>query len=105
MAAAGRVAGAGARSAPASAVDTGAVTPLGSDAHTPQTVKRDYAWVNPLPDAGTVISLIGNRIDKRNENHPHSALKWPSPREFRSTRTKTAWRVFAKVFNQLIRRC
>jgi len=54
------------------------------------TFKRDYVQVNPLPDAETVIKLIGGWIEDYNEEHPHSALKWRSPREFRRAQTETA---------------
>jgi len=36
------------------------------------TFKRDYVQVNPLPDAETVLKLIGGWIEDYNENHPHS---------------------------------
>ena len=54
------------------------------------TFKRDYVQVNPLPDARAVLKLIGGWIEDYNENHPHSALKWRSPREFRRAQTETA---------------
>lgn len=53
-------------------------------------LKRDYVRVNPLPDAKTVLSLIGDWIEEYNENHPHSGLKWKSPREFIRAKTETA---------------
>ncbi len=56
-----------------------------------KTLKRDYVRVNPLPDAKTVLSLIGDWIEDYNENHPHSGLKWKSPREFIRAKTETAW--------------
>lgn len=55
-----------------------------------KTLKRDYVRVNPLPDAEIVLRLIGNWIEDYNENHPHSRLKWRSPREFIRARTETA---------------
>jgi transposase InsO family protein len=55
-----------------------------------KTLKRDYVRVNPLPDAKTVLTLIGDWIEDYNENHPHSGLKWRSPREFIRTKTETA---------------
>jgi len=54
------------------------------------TFKRDYIQVNPLPDAKAVIKLIGGWIEDYNESHPHSGLKWRSPREFRRAKTETA---------------
>ena len=55
-----------------------------------KTLKRDYVRVNPLPDAQTGLSLIGAWIEDYNENHPHSGLKWTSPREFIRAKTETA---------------
>ena len=47
-----------------------------------KTFKRDYARVNPLPDADTVLTAIHRWFKDYNENHPHSGLKWRSPRDF-----------------------
>lgn len=55
-----------------------------------KTLKRDYVRVNPLPDTETVLRLIGDWIEDYNNNHPHSSLKWKSPREFISAKTETA---------------
>jgi len=55
-----------------------------------KTFKRDDVRVNPLPDAETVLSLIGDWIDDYNENRPHSGLKWKSPRAFIRAKTETA---------------
>jgi len=55
-----------------------------------KTLKRDYVRVNPLPDAETVLRLIGDWIKDYNDNHPHSGLKWKSPREFIRAETETA---------------
>lgn len=55
-----------------------------------KTLKRDYVRVNQLPNAKTVLSLIGDWIEDYNENHPHSGLKWKSPREFIRAKTETA---------------
>lgn len=55
-----------------------------------KTFMRDYVRVNPLPDAASVLSLIGDWIEDHNENHPHSGLKWRSPREFITAKTETA---------------
>ena len=57
---------------------------------TTSILKRDYIRVNPVPDAETVIALIGGWIEDYNENHPRSGLKWRSPREFIRAKTKTA---------------
>lgn len=55
-----------------------------------KTLKRDYVRVKPLPDAETVLSLIGDWIEDYKENHPHSGLKWKSPRDFIRAKTETA---------------
>ena len=55
-----------------------------------KTLKRDYVRVNPLPDAENVLRLIGDWIEDYNDNHPHSGLKWRSPREFIKAKTETA---------------
>lgn len=47
-----------------------------------RTIKRDYARVNPLPDARTVIESLPLWFDHYNTVHPHSALRYRSPREF-----------------------
>ena len=57
---------------------------------TVKTLKRDYVQVTPLPDAQTVLGLIGGWIDDYNENHPHSGLKMRSPRDFIAAQTATA---------------
>ncbi|ARU02985.1 IS2 transposase TnpB [Yoonia vestfoldensis] len=55
-----------------------------------KTLKRDYVQVTPLPDAHTVLGLIGAWIEDHNDNHPHSGLKMRSPREFIAAQTATA---------------
>ena len=55
-----------------------------------KTLKRDYVQVTPLPDAQTVLGLIGGWIEDYNENHPHSGLKMRSPRGFIATLNATA---------------
>jgi putative transposase len=47
-----------------------------------RTIKRDYARVNQMPDARTVIESLPLRFDHYNAVHPHSALRYQSPREF-----------------------
>ena len=47
-----------------------------------RTIKRDYARVNTLPDANTVIESLPLWFDHYNAVHPHSALRYRSPREF-----------------------
>ena len=53
-----------------------------------RTLKRDYARVNPKPDARTVIKQLPDWFEHCNTVHPHRALGYRSPREFiaRSTR-------------------
>lgn len=55
-----------------------------------KTLKRDYVQVTALPDAQTVLGLIGGWIGDYNDNHPHSGLKMRSPREFIAAQTATA---------------
>jgi transposase InsO family protein len=47
-----------------------------------KTFKRDYARFSILPDAATVIALLPAWFEDYNEVHPHSGLKFLSPREF-----------------------
>ena len=47
-----------------------------------KTFKRDYARINPLPDADTVLMALHRWFEDYNENHPHSGLRWKSPRDF-----------------------
>ena len=47
-----------------------------------RTIKRDYARVNPMPDARTVIASLPKWFRHYNEVHPHSALGYRAPREF-----------------------
>ncbi len=55
-----------------------------------KTLKRDYVRINPMPDAETVLKLIGDWIEDDNENRPHSGLKWRAAREFIKAKTETA---------------
>lgn len=48
-----------------------------------KTLKRDYARCTILPDAETTLRLIPEWIEDYNESHPHSGLRFLSPREFR----------------------
>jgi putative transposase len=47
-----------------------------------KTLKRDYARVQPRPDALTVLAQLPAWIEDYNENHPHRGLRMKSPREF-----------------------
>lgn len=46
-----------------------------------KTLKRDYARVTILPDADTILTLLPTWIEDYCEVHPHSGLKFRSPRE------------------------
>lgn len=47
-----------------------------------KTLKRDYARVQPRPDALTVLAQLPGWIEDYNENHPHRGLRMRSPRKF-----------------------
>lgn len=47
-----------------------------------KTLKRDYASVTVLPDAATILALLPDWIEDYCKVHPHSGLKFRSPREF-----------------------
>jgi len=47
-----------------------------------KTFKRDYAAVNPRPDAFSVLQRLGDWFEDYNTIHPHSGLRFRSPREF-----------------------
>jgi putative transposase len=46
--------------------------------------KRDYVYVNRLDTAETVMRQLAAWFDDYNDVRPHQALKWRSPREYRS---------------------
>ena len=48
-----------------------------------KTMKRDYVAFMPKPDAATAARNPAVAFEHYNEQHPHSALKYRSPREFR----------------------
>ncbi|MCP1121614.1 IS3 family transposase [Robbsia andropogonis] len=48
-----------------------------------KTMKRDYVAFMPKPDAMTAVQNLALAFEHYNEKHPHSALKYRSPREFR----------------------
>ena len=50
-----------------------------------KTLKRDYARNVILPDAETVLALLPAWFDDCNDSHPHSGLRFLSPREFKAT--------------------
>lgn len=47
-----------------------------------KTMKRDYVDFMPKPDARTAIGNLAIAFEHYNEHHPHSALRYHSPREF-----------------------
>jgi putative transposase len=48
-----------------------------------KTVKRDYTRVSAKPDAASVLSQLDSWFEHYNGVHPHKALGYRSPREFR----------------------
>ena len=55
-----------------------------------KTLKRDYARIQPRPDALTVLQQLPAWIDDYNENHPHRGLRMRSPREFIRSQSQPA---------------
>ena len=47
-----------------------------------KTLRRDYARLAILPDAETAMRLLPSWIEDYNTVHPHSGLRFLSPREF-----------------------
>ena len=48
-----------------------------------KTTKRDYIRHMPKPDRATALRNLATAFEHYNKEHPHSALKYRSPREFR----------------------
>jgi transposase InsO family protein len=48
-----------------------------------KTFRRDYLRLSILPDAATVFGMLQAWMDDYNNLHPHSALRFQSPAEFR----------------------
>ena len=48
-----------------------------------KTIKRDYARVSAKPDAASVLRQLDTWFEHYNNVHPHKALGYRSPREFR----------------------
>jgi putative transposase len=48
-----------------------------------KTIKRDYARMAALPDAASVLRQLDSWFDHYNSVHPHKALGYRSPHEFR----------------------
>lgn len=55
-----------------------------------KTVKRDYARVSAKPDAASVLRQLDTWFEHYNNVHPHKALGYRSPREFRKQIRETA---------------
>ena len=51
-----------------------------------KTMKEDYIAFMPKPDARTALQSLAAAFNHYNENHPHSALGYHSPREYRRQR-------------------
>ena len=47
-----------------------------------KTFKRDYAAESPRPDAIDVLQRLSDWFEDYNTTHPHSGLRFQSPREF-----------------------
>ncbi|WP_188974037.1 DDE-type integrase/transposase/recombinase, partial [Neoroseomonas lacus] len=54
-----------------------------------KTFKRDYARVNPRPDAISVLQRLAAWFEDYNTIHPHSGLRMRSPREFIAAQSVT----------------
>lgn len=54
-----------------------------------RTMKRDYIAFMPKPDARTAMQNLAEAFEHYNEHHPHSALNYRSPREFRRQRASS----------------
>lgn len=48
-----------------------------------KTMKRDYIRHMPKPDRATALRNLAIAFEHSNEEHPHSALNYRSPRELR----------------------
>ena len=49
-----------------------------------KTFKRDYVYLNDLPDAATVMARLPEWVEDYNRSHPHKGLKMKSPWEYRA---------------------
>jgi transposase InsO family protein len=55
-----------------------------------KTLRRDYARIQPRPDALTVLQQLSVWLDDYNESHPHRGLRMRSPREFIRSQSQPA---------------
>ena len=51
-----------------------------------KTMKEDYIAFIPKPNVITALHNLAEAFEHYNENHPHSALGYLSPREYRCQR-------------------
>jgi hypothetical protein len=72
-----------------------------------KTLKRDYAQVSPCPDAATVRRQLDGWFEHYNTVHPHKALGYRSPREFKEQMSDSAtenavgaWRMTAQCLRK-----
>lgn len=66
-----------------------------------KTFKRDYVSVNPTPDGPTVLEQMVRWFDDYNTVHPHSALGYRSPEEFRGDKgSKQMTTIYADFNNR-----
>ena len=49
-----------------------------------KTFKRDYVYLNDLPDAATVMASLPEWVEDYNRSHPHKGLKMKAPWEYRA---------------------
>lgn len=54
-----------------------------------KTMKEDYIAFMPKPDVRTALRNLAAAFTHYNENHPHSALGYHSPREYRQRTSLT----------------
>ncbi len=52
-----------------------------------KTMKRDYISIMPKPDGLTAVKNLAEAFEHYNEWHPHSVLRYRSPREYLRRRT------------------
>jgi putative transposase len=54
-----------------------------------KTMKHDYIAFMHMPDVPTALSHLAGASEHYSERHPHKALKYLRPREFRQTTTSS----------------
>lgn len=68
-----------------------------------KTMKRDYMGFMPKPDAASAARNLAIAFEHYNEEHPHSGLKYRSPREFRRTLALRSGRPLPRCFHAVRR--